>query len=104
MGEHYVNLANVTDGTIDALRPEALIFEPEANGSRSLVGVEYIVFADQWDAAHHRPPMLFGQKFELNDASNPYGLPAFYSLHAWLWRANPLGTFAEYNPDVHCWA
>ncbi|MDL9981061.1 hypothetical protein [Microbacterium candidum] len=102
MGEHYVNLANVTDGTIDAMHPEALIYEPHPDGSRVLVGVEYIVFQSQWNATHHSPPRLFGQTFMSFDASNPFGLPAYYALHAWLWRADPSGTFAMYNPAVHC--
>jgi hypothetical protein len=35
-------------------------------------------------------------------AGNRYGLPSFYELHAWLWKPNPSGVFADYNPRVHC--
>jgi hypothetical protein len=28
-----------------------------------------------------------------NPAGNRYGLPAFYELHAWLWKDNPIGLF-----------
>ena len=35
-------------------------------------------------------------------ADNRYGIPAFYELHAWVWKDNPAGTFADYNPDVTC--
>jgi len=45
---------------------------------------------------------LFGQQFDVTDAGNRYGLPAFYSLHAWVWKRNPAGTFAMWNPKVHC--
>jgi len=31
-----------------------------------------------------------------------HGLPAFYSLHAWIWKHNPAGDFAMWNPDVTC--
>ena len=27
-----------------------------------------------------------------------YRLPAFYSLHAWIWYANPSGMFTMWNP------
>jgi len=30
------------------------------------------------------------------------GSPAFYSLHAWIWKDNPAGMFSMWNPDVHC--
>ena len=55
-----------------------------------------------WDAEHKSPPRLFGQKFSLTGAGNRYGLPPFYSLHAWVWQHNPAGTFAMFNPDVTC--
>jgi len=48
------------------------------------------------------PPMLFGHKFSFTDAPNRYGLPPFYSLHAWVWKGNPAGTFEMWNPSVHC--
>jgi hypothetical protein len=32
-------------------------------------------------------------------APNRYGLPAFYSLHAWVWKPNPAGQYAMWNPD-----
>ena len=31
-----------------------------------------------------------------------FGLPAFYELHVWAWKANPSGTFADWNPTVSC--
>jgi hypothetical protein len=33
---------------------------------------------------------------------NRYGLPAFHALHAWIWKFNPSGTFAMWNPRVSC--
>ncbi len=55
-----------------------------------------------WDAAHDAPPSLFGEEFMLTPEGNRYGLPAFYSLHAWAWETNPSGDFAMWNPDVSC--
>ena len=46
--------------------------------------------------------MLFGHEFNFTDAPNRYGLPPFYSLHAWVWKDNPAGTFEMWNPSVHC--
>ena len=45
------------------------------------------------------PPMLFGHEFNFTDAPNRYGLPPFYSLHAWIWKDNPAGTFADVEPQ-----
>jgi hypothetical protein len=102
MGVHYVNLDLVTSGKIDALRPQALVYQPENNGQLRLVAVEYIAFQQQWDDTHQSPPMLFGQHFMLTPAGNRFGIPAFYSLHAWIWKFNPSGTFAMWNPLVTC--
>ncbi|CAN5142626.1 hypothetical protein BH20ACT8_BH20ACT8_21270 [soil metagenome] len=102
MGIHVVNGDLVGDPQIDARRPEAVIYEPTRSGQLRLVAVEYVVFQDAWDAEHDEPPSLFGQGFTLIEAGNRYGLPAFYELHAWLWKHNPAGSFADYNPQVDC--
>jgi hypothetical protein len=101
MGIHYVNGALVGDGELDAQRPEALMYEPR-NGRLQLVGVEFIVLAEQWDAAHDAPPTLLGQVFHYNGSPNRYGIPAFYELHVWAARHNPNGAFADWNPRVSC--
>jgi hypothetical protein len=102
MGVHYVNSALVQSGNIDAARPQAMVYEVQENGDVRLVAVEYVVIQSVWDAAHPSAPMLFGQKFMLNPADNRFGLPPFYSLHAWIWKRNPAGTFAPFNPQVRC--
>ena len=104
MGIHYVNGDLVAAGKIDALRPQALVYEPAEHGQLRLVAVEYIAFKQAWDATHESPPTLFGQMFMLTTTPNRFGLPAFYSLHAWIWKNNPSGTFAMWNPEVHCGA
>ncbi len=102
MGIHYLNGALAGDAVLDPLRPEALMYEPDRNGRLQLVGVEYIVFQDSWDAANPQPPVLFGHPFHLVRAPNRYGVPAFYELHLWLWKHNRNGLFNDWNPAVHC--
>jgi hypothetical protein len=101
MGVHFVNLALVGDGQIDASRPEALIYEPTKDGMR-LVGVEYIVDAATWMASHSSPPELEGQAFHLVTSPNQFGLPTFFELHVWAWRDNPQGAFVDWNNHVTC--
>lgn len=101
MGVHYVNGALL--GTLDPLKPQALVYAPTGDGRLRLAAVEYVVFQEPWDAAHpDMAPMLFGQMFMLTPAGNRYGLPAFYSLHVWVWMHNPSGMFSMWNPNVHC--
>ena len=102
MGIHYVNGDLVGDGKIDASHPEALIYEPQGDALK-LVGVEFIVDAATWNAAHNNtPPTLEGQAFQLVASPNRYGLPAFYELHVWAWRDNPNGAFVDWNTRVSC--
>src|SRR5574338_655358 len=105
MGVHFVNgdlVAAANAGTLDPTRPQALVYEPEEHGQMRLVAVEYVVFQQQWDATHKAAPKLFGQQFMLTPDGNRFGLPAFYSLHAWIWNVNPDGMFAMWNPRVDC--
>jgi hypothetical protein len=101
MGVHLVKGALVQSGNLDPARPQALVYE-HANGKLQLAAVEYVVFQSAWDSAHSSPPTLFGQQFVLNPDDNRFGLPAFYSLHAWVWKDNPSGMFQSWNPAVHC--
>jgi len=55
-----------------------------------------------WDAKHAAAPSLFGHSFDVTPGGNRFGLPAFYSLHAWIWKQNPAGRFAMWNPTVKC--
>ena len=80
-----------------------MIYEPEKNGSMELVALEYVVLQSAWtQAGHTSAPSLFGHTFMFNPAPNRFGLPAFYSLHAWIWRPNPSGMFDPWNPRVSC--
>ena len=101
MGVHYVKGDLVGDGVLDPSNPEALIYEFK-NGKATLVGVEYVAIAEVWDASHDGPPVLNGQLFDYRGSPNRDGIPAFYELHVWAWKSNPLGTFADWNPSVSC--
>ncbi|MBM2620314.1 hypothetical protein JIG36_32855 [Actinoplanes sp. LDG1-06] len=103
MGVHYVNGDLVGDGRIRARSPEAMVYEPDRSGKLRLVAVEYVVIKKAWtDAGHHKPPKLYGHRFNYTASPNRYGLPPFYSLHVWVWKHNPAGTFTMWNPRVHC--
>jgi hypothetical protein len=103
MGVHFVNGSLLGDATLEPEHPEALIYE-FSGGQARLVGVEYIVLYDVWHATHdlNDPPLLDGQLLNFNESPNRFGLPAFYELHVWAWRDNPLGAFVDWNPQVSC--
>jgi hypothetical protein len=104
MGIHFAKAALVGDGKIRLRHPEALVYHRE-NGHRHLVALEYVVLKQDWENIHganaHRP-RLYGHRFNLTHKGNRFGLPAYYSLHAWIWKHNPAGTFEMWNPNVHC--
>jgi hypothetical protein len=102
MGIHFVNGALVGDTELDISKPEALMYERKANGQLELLGAEYVVFKDAWDAANPAPPELFGQQLNVVEAPNRYGIPTFYEVHAWAWKANPHGAHEDWNAKVLC--
>jgi hypothetical protein len=102
MGMHFVNMALVADGILDATRPEIVIYEPLPNGRLRLIGADYLVLADSWHANNPAPPELKGQLLHLFESPNRFGLPAFYTLHVWAWKENPKGTFVNWHPKVSC--
>lgn len=102
MGLHYVNLSLVSAGVLDATRPQIVIYEPLPNGRRRLIGADYLLLAEAWDAKNAGPPQLMGQLFHLFEAPNRFGLPPFYTLHVWAWKESPTGTFVNWNHDVSC--
>lgn len=89
MGVHYVR--NI-DGTVDANDPEAMVYEVRPNGKLALVAVEYIVPETEVDPAN--PPMLYGHMF------HHHAFLPVYILHVWVWKTNPSGMFADFNPNV----
>lgn len=95
MGFHYVNPA-LLDGTLDVAEPEALIYEPVPNGRLRLVAVEYLVPFSVHPSDQLPPPTLFGLPFS---PSAPFQV---WGLHAWVWKHNPSGMHAPFNPTVSC--
>ena len=94
MGLHYVNGDYLKDDAVDLNKPEAVMYEPMADGKLALIAVEYITTKG--------PASLENHLFSYTGTPNRYGLPAFYQLHVWAWKGNPTGTFADMNPTVSC--
>ena len=94
MGFHYGNVGLI-NGTVSVDKPQLLLYEPEQNGRLRLVAVEYII-PYTFVPRSAEPPVLFNQKFAQVDA---FGL---WGLHAWVWKENPSGMFAAWNPNVNC--
>ncbi|MBZ5624897.1 MAG: hypothetical protein LAQ69_40275 [Acidobacteriia bacterium] len=102
MGLHYINGTLVNSGVLDPTRPQIVIYEPTPGGGLRLIGADFLVLADAWNAAHSGPPELMGQLFHLFTSPNRFGLPAFYTLHVWAWKENPKGAFVNWHPNVSC--
>ncbi len=111
MGYHYVNYA-IVDGVFDPTEPEALVYEPMKNGKLRLVAIEFIVVSGPWDEENDGPPMLGSKEFDDHreiiivdgEPVNAKGGPPFphYQLHTWVWKHNPSGLYAPFNPNVTC--
>ena len=89
MGVHYVR--NIDD-VLSPNDPEALVYSIDENGRLELVALEYIIPEEFVDPAD--PPELFGQ------ALHHHSYLPVYILHVWLWKRNPSGLFADFNPRV----
>jgi hypothetical protein len=110
MGVHYLNPtlipelfdANATAAG-DASTPDLRVFAPGPDGTSRLVALEYQTIKASWDAQHNGvAPSLFGTPFNEAGANNRFGLPPYYSLHAWIWDPNPTDLFSPWNPRVTC--
>lgn len=93
VGAVYINMDRLLDGQINPELPDALIYEPHRDGLK-LVGVEFAIPKAMWTA--QTLPQFLGATFQTEDE---FGV---YALHAWVWRTNPDGLFAETNPRVSC--
>ncbi|HKX84403.1 MAG TPA: hypothetical protein VJL58_09295 [Pyrinomonadaceae bacterium] len=90
MGIHYVNIPKI-DANLNVAEPEVLVYLPDAEGDLTLVAAEYMiptVFSPE-------APELMGQHFHPGPQST-------WTLHAWIWRHNPSGMFADFNPKLTC--
>src|SRR4029453_9861858 len=91
----------------DFNKPAILIYEPQPDGSLELVAVENLVFIKAWEAAGNKaPPTFQGNSFDRmeDDPSTvideAHMFEPHYDLHVWLYRENPNGIFAQFNPKV----
>ena len=98
------------DGThTDFNMPGILIYEPQVDGSLELVAVENLVFQKSWHAAgNQEPPTFHGVAYD-NMKDDPstkideaHMFEPHYDRHVWLYRENPNGMFAQFNPNVSC--
>ena len=93
----------------DFLRPAILIYEPQADGSLELVAVENLVFQRAWHAAGNAGrPSFQGVPYD-QMADDPattideaHMFEPHYDRHVWVFRDNPNGVFAPFNPNVTC--
>lgn len=104
MGVHFVKGA-LLDKRIDASKPEALVYMPQNLEKKGRPDQEdkytdYRLVAVEFLSTARKAPVLGGVKFD----SEPDGstMPFKHSLHAWVWKYNPAGTFAPWNPSISC--
>jgi hypothetical protein len=91
MGVHYLNAALVGDPRLDIRKPELLLYEPQADGSMKLVGLEWM----QLDTGQGTPRLM---RHRFNGPMNHNGTaPWHYDLHVWTIRRNPRG---RYSPST----
>lgn len=120
MGIHYFrpDLLGVTETTLpingtgthtDFTRPGILLYEPQEDGRLELVAVENLVFADAWHRGEKARPTFRGNEFyrmidnpATTDVNEAHMFMPHYELHLWLYRDNPNGMFAQFNPNVTC--
>ena len=89
--------------------PGVLIYEPIENGGYKLVGVANVVSPKRlaWEG-FSTAPVTEGMVWTLieDDPSTAvdeaYGLEPHYTLRLWLFRDNPNGLHADFNPMVTC--
>jgi hypothetical protein len=108
MGEHWIRLAFLFAGKIDAEHPEVLTYVPVDGGSK-LTGVAYALPLLPGES----PPDLPAPKDAWHDHfrtiedetvlplhhvhAGASSMPRIAMLHAWIWTRNPDGVFAADN-------
>lgn len=104
MGSHYGHPARLGTISVDPARPEILLYAPGSGGRMELVGVEFFVNGEAWYAAGNTaPPRVAGVEYDPPNPAHPDpAVAAAYTLHVWLWKDNPSGMFAPFNPAVSC--
>ncbi len=108
MGEHWINIGLLFDGTFDPAHPEVLTYAV-VSGKPQLLGVAYMLpllkgeSAPDWPvgkAAWHDHFRTLEDETVLpqhHAAGHAGDAPRMTMLHAWIWFANPAGMFAADN-------
>jgi len=92
----------------DFSQPAILIYEPQSDGSLELVAVENLVFKKAWEAVQAQPPSFHGVPYDLmvddpeTQLDEAHMFAPHYDRHVWVYRENPNGVFAQYNPNATC--
>ncbi|MEO7964353.1 MAG: hypothetical protein ABIT38_10665 [Gemmatimonadaceae bacterium] len=93
----------------DFLKPAVLIYEPQKDGTLQLVAVENLVFIKAWEAAGHKaPPSFHGVVYNrmvddpATKVDEAHMFEPHYDRHVWIYRNNPNGMYAQFNPNVTC--
>lgn len=94
MGFHHVNRRYLTK-ELDIERPQILLYERGTDGRYMLTGVEWVVPYRLWPR-DSVPPSIMERQLVRSDE-----LELWY-MHMWVWKANPAGLFADWNPSVSC--
>lgn len=103
MGIHYANPDLIADGKLDVRKPEILVYQPTRKGKLRLGAIEYFqADADQDLATDDDRPWLFDVPFDGPMLGHNPDMPIHYDLHVWMYRHNPAGLFAMWNPNVRC--
>lgn len=100
---------NGTGTHTDFNQPSILIYEPQKDGSLELVAVENLVFISAWEkAGNTAPPTFHGVAWDrmvddpITEVDEAHLFEPHYDRHVWLYRDNPAGIFAQFNPNVSC--
>lgn len=100
---------NGTGTHTDFLQPAVLIYEPQADGSLELVAIENLAFIRSWEeAGNTAPPSFHGVPYDrmaddpATSLDEAHMFEPHYDRHVWLYRENPNGVFAQYNPNATC--
>ena len=120
MGVHYFrpDLLGITgppnprvNGTgthTDFNKPAILIYEPQADSSLQLVAVENLVFVRRGGCRQFSATDLPGREVR-HDGRRPedqvdeaHMFEPHYDRHVWIYRDNPNGVFAQFNPNATC--
>ncbi len=94
----------------DFMKPAILLYEPQADGSLKLVGVENLVFLGAWKAAGNQSaPSFAGRSYDTmadnagTEADEAHHFEPHHDQHVYFAKsANPKDQLNPFNPSVTC--